>query len=127
MALNVLHQNGKRYIAHDFGAIGPNGTGILGQQNMLGKVDIVIGSFSKTFASSGGFVGSSYPHVKQYLKCFASPLTFSNSLSPVQAEVVRAALRIVRSPEGEFKRQQLMKCVKAIRDELKHFGISYTK
>ena len=43
-------------VAHDLGAVGPDGTGILGLQGLLGKVDLVIGSFSKVFASNGGFV-----------------------------------------------------------------------
>jgi len=42
--------------AHDLGAIGPDGTGHLGLQGVLGEVDVVMGSFSKTFASNGGFV-----------------------------------------------------------------------
>src|SRR5207244_2190884 len=43
-------------VAHDLGAIGPGGTGFLGIQDMLGKVDLVVGAFSKTFASNGGFL-----------------------------------------------------------------------
>ncbi len=43
-------------VAHDLGCLGEDGRGHIGIQNMLGKVDIVMGSFSKTFASNGGFV-----------------------------------------------------------------------
>ncbi|HYQ84972.1 MAG TPA: aminotransferase class I/II-fold pyridoxal phosphate-dependent enzyme, partial [Rubrobacter sp.] len=39
-------------VAHDFGASGPGGTGQIGLQGMLGQVDLVMGSFSKTFASN---------------------------------------------------------------------------
>ena len=43
-------------VAHDLGCLGEDGRGHIGIQKMLGKVDIVMGSFSKTFASNGGFV-----------------------------------------------------------------------
>ena len=41
--------------AHDFGCIGEDGLGHLGLQNMVDAADVIIGSFSKTFASNGGF------------------------------------------------------------------------
>ena len=41
-------------VAHDFGSLGPQGTGRIGEENLLGQVDIVMGSFSKSFASNGG-------------------------------------------------------------------------
>ena len=72
-------------VAHDLGALGPNGTGSLGQQAMLGKVDLVMGAFSKTFASNGGFVASASRAVKRQLQLFAGPHLFSNALSPMQA------------------------------------------
>jgi 7-keto-8-aminopelargonate synthetase-like enzyme len=111
-------------IAHDFGALGPGGTGAIGMQEMLGKVDIVMGSFSKTFASNGGFVATQSAAVHQYLKFFGSPHTFSNALSPVQAAIVRTTLQIVRSEEGQQRRQRLMDAVGALRSGLRRRGIS---
>lgn len=55
-------------VAHDLGNLGPDGRGHIGMQNMLGKVDIVMGSFSKTFASNGGFVAVNRRGVKEYLR-----------------------------------------------------------
>ena len=49
-------------------------------QNMLGKVDLVMGSFSKTFASNGGFVASHSRQVKEYLRFYSPTTTFSNAL-----------------------------------------------
>src|SRR5262249_44893045 len=46
-------------VAHDLGAVGPGGAGIVGLQGLLGKVDLVMGSFSKVFSSNGGFVATS--------------------------------------------------------------------
>jgi glycine C-acetyltransferase len=104
-------------IAHDFGSIGPGGTGQIGLQGMLGQVDIVMGSFSKTFASNGGFVAVRTPQVKQFIQIYAGPWMFSNALSPVQTATVLEALRIVRSTEGDALRSRLMAASLAIRDE----------
>src|SRR3546814_18151591 len=67
---------------------------------MTGKIDVVMGSFSKTFASNGGFVACNQRSVKKYLKYYASPCTFSNALSPSQAALVLKAFEIVDSEEG---------------------------
>ena len=111
-------------IAHDFGSMGPGGTGALGMQEMLGQVDLVMGSFSKTFASNGGFVAVNSPAIKQYLKFYGGPHIFSNALSPVQCAIVSAALRIVRSSEGDILREQLLYVSKTLRDALRAQGIA---
>jgi len=105
-------------VAHDLGAIGPDGQGFLGEQGMLGGVDVVMGSFSKTFASNGGFVASSARGLKQGLRVFAGPLLFSNALSPVQAATVMAALDIIQSPEGASRRRRLLDNVDTLRASL---------
>jgi glycine C-acetyltransferase len=78
-------------VAHDLGCLGEGGRGHIGLQRMLGEVDIVMGSFSKTFASNGGFVACRSRAVKEYLRFYSPPATFSNALSPVQAAVVLKA------------------------------------
>ena len=103
-------------VAHDLGALGPAGTGRIGIEGMLGKVDLVMGSFSKTFASNGGFLASNRRSAIDFVRAFGNTGTFSNALSPTQAAVVTAALEIVRSPEGDRLREDLMRAVHAIRD-----------
>jgi glycine C-acetyltransferase len=93
-------------VAHDFGATGPRGTGQIGIQRMLGKVDLVMGSFSKTFASNGGFVATREPSVRQFLGVYAGTHMYSNGISPVQTAVVNEAMRIVRSEEGDGLRER---------------------
>jgi 7-keto-8-aminopelargonate synthetase-like enzyme len=110
-------------VAHDLGNIGEDGTGHLGLQKMLGKVDVVMGSFSKTFASNGGFVCCNAPHVKEYLRYFGSSGTFSNALSPVQAATVLKAFEIIESDEGRTLRSALMRNVLYLRAELKRIGM----
>jgi glycine C-acetyltransferase len=110
-------------VAHDLGALGPGGTGCVGQQGMLGKIDIVMGAFSKTFAANGGFVACSVRGVKRQLQLFAGPHLFSNALSPLQAGVVLECLRIVRSEEGAALRAQLLRNVEELRGLLGDAGL----
>jgi glycine C-acetyltransferase len=105
-------------VAHDLGAIGEGGRGFIGKQGMTGQIDIVMGSFSKTFASNGGFVSCNSPAVKQYLKFYGCSATFSNALSPVQAATVTEAFDIVRSDKGRDLRWLLMKRVTQLRKAL---------
>jgi glycine C-acetyltransferase len=102
-------------IAHDFGNLGPTGRGFLEIQGMLGKVDIVMGSFSKTFASNGGFVAGRGRSLKEYMRYFSSPNTFSNAMSPASAAIVGTAIDIVESPEGAQLRAELMGNIKLLR------------
>lgn len=109
-------------VAHDLGALGPSGRGVIETQAMLGKIDIVMGSFSKTFASNGGFVATDHPALKLALRFGSGPQTFSNALSPVQAAAVLAALDVVDSPEGTMRRGQLMSNVLRLRGALSAAG-----
>jgi glycine C-acetyltransferase len=112
-------------VAHDLGCLGDNGRGHIGIQNMLGKVDLVMGSFSKTFASNGGFVASNSRAVKEYLRFYSAPATFSNALSPVQAATVLKAFEIVESEEGRTLRAALMTNVISLRRQLREAGMDY--
>ena len=112
-------------VAHDLGAMGPGGRGFIGEQDMLGKVDIVMGSFSKTFASNGGFVSCNSAAVKQYLKYHGSTATFSNALSPVQAATVTKAFEIVQSQRGRTLRSLLMTKIEQLRDALTAADLKY--
>jgi 7-keto-8-aminopelargonate synthetase-like enzyme len=109
-------------VAHDLGCLGDDGRGHIGMQKMLGKVDIVMGSFSKTFASNGGFVACPSRSVQQYLRYFSTPGTFSNALSPIQAAVALKAFEIVDSEEGRKLRQALMSNIMALREGLQNAG-----
>ena len=110
-------------VAHDLGCLGEDGRGHIGLQKMLGKVDIVMGSFSKTFASNGGFVATQSRGVQQYLRYFSAPGTFSNALSPVQSAVALKALEIIESKEGVDRRHALMRNILSLREKLVASGM----
>ncbi len=110
-------------VAHDLGNLGPTGRGFLEIQDMIGKVDVVMGSFSKTFASNGGFVAARGRSVKEYMRYFSSPNTFSNALSPASAAIVGKAFDIIRSEEGAALRAELMTNIKLLRGLLGECGL----
>lgn len=109
-------------VAHDLGCMGPTGRGQLEIQDMLGRVDIVMGSFSKSFASNGGFVASDHPAIKIALRLSSGPSTFSNAMSPVQAAVVLACLDIIESAEGAVLRSRLMHNIRRLRAGMSRAG-----
>lgn len=114
----LCHEFGARLVvdvAHDFGCIGPDGTGQLGLQDMLGKVDVVVGSFSKSFATNGGFVATRERDVCNYLRYLSPPVTFSSALAPAQVAVALAAFEVVKSAEGERRRGELATAVQRLR------------
>ena len=104
--------------AHDLGALGPGGRGQIGVAGMLGEVDLVMGSFSKTFASNGGFVACRSRAVQEYMKFYSPSATFSNALSQMQAAVALKAFEIVESSEGDALRRELMSNVLELRARL---------
>jgi 7-keto-8-aminopelargonate synthetase-like enzyme len=112
-------------VAHDLGCLGEDGRGHIGIQNMLGKVDVVMGSFSKTFGSNGGFVACKRRAVREYLRYYSAPATFSNALSPVQAATVLKAFDIIESIEGRVLRLALMANILSLRHQLRDAGLEY--
>lgn len=109
-------------VAHDLGNLGPDGRGHIGMQNMIGKVDLVMGSFSKTFGSNGGFVTCRTRALKEYFRFYSPSCTFSNALSPVQAATVLKAFEIIEAPEGAELRQKLMHNIVSLRTQLVERG-----
>jgi glycine C-acetyltransferase len=110
-------------VAHDLGAVGPGGAGIVGLQGLLGKIDLVMGSFSKVFASNGGFVATSCTGIHQYLRAGAPSRTFSNAISPPQCAAILKAVEIVRSVEGEALRQNLHVVAQVLREAIATSGV----
>jgi glycine C-acetyltransferase len=111
-------------VAHDLGAIGVRGGGYLEVQGMIGEPDILMGSFSKSFASNGGFVACNNPGLKLALRYSCGPLTFTNALSPVQCSIVLQCLDIMESDEGAQRRARLMDNIIYMREALQLAGFN---
>src|SRR5260370_31920485 len=78
--------------AHGIGVLGENGAGAAEHLEVLGDVDIVMGTFSKSLASVGGFIGGPKPGV-DYLKHPARPFLFSARPPPASVAAGGAARR----------------------------------
>ena len=109
-------------VAHDLGQLGPGGTGQLGLQEVLGEVDLVMGSFSKSFCSCGGFIASRAASVKDYVRVFGGTFTFSSALSAVQTAVALEAVRITRSADGDARRAELQRAAITLRNGIECYG-----
>jgi glycine C-acetyltransferase/8-amino-7-oxononanoate synthase len=68
--------------AHSMGFIGPNGRGVAEEQGCLDDVDFVIGTFSKSVGTVGGFCVSNHPKF-EIMRLVCRPYVFTASLPPV--------------------------------------------
>lgn len=81
--------------AHGLGVIGHKGAGTASHFGQTDKVDIIMGTFSKSLASLGGFIASDFATI-DFLKHHARSLIFSASMSPASVASVIAALDIIQ-------------------------------
>ncbi|HPR16915.1 MAG TPA: aminotransferase class I/II-fold pyridoxal phosphate-dependent enzyme, partial [Candidatus Cloacimonadota bacterium] len=81
--------------AHSLGVLPKTGAGVCMASGCSEDVDLVMGTFSKSLASIGGFIAAS-TDVIHYMKHHARPLIFSASLPPASAASVLEALKIIK-------------------------------
>ncbi|WP_413668827.1 aminotransferase class I/II-fold pyridoxal phosphate-dependent enzyme [Mucilaginibacter sp. Mucisp86] len=82
--------------AHSLGVIGDKGAGTASHFNLTNEVDLIMGTFSKSLASLGGFIASDQDTI-DYIKHRARSLMFSASMPPGSVASVIAALDIIES------------------------------
>ena len=82
--------------AHGLGVFGKNGSDTADYFGLTDKVDLIMGTFSKSFGSLGGFIAGSEP-VINYLKHNARSLIFSASMTPAAVAAASKALDIMQS------------------------------
>jgi len=105
--------------AHAVGVIGKGGRGTASHFGLDGEIDMTMGTFSKTFASLGGFVVGE-ERVINYLKHFSPALIFSASPTPASVAAALAALDILeQEPERIDK---LIRNAQKMRDGFKQLG-----
>ncbi len=78
--------------AHSIGVIGDKGSGTASHYGLTEGVDLIMGTFSKSLASLGGFIASDKETIN-YLKHNSRTLIFSASMTPASAASVLAASR----------------------------------
>jgi len=89
--------------AHAIGVVGSRGAGSADHFGVEKETDIVMGTFSKSFASIGGFVAAEEP-VIHYLKHHARSLIFSAAMPAYAVATVRAALEIIKTEPDRRRR-----------------------
>ena len=110
-------------VAHDFGAMGEYGGGQPEVYGVLGEVDFVVGAFSKSVATTGGFLTSNSESAREFVRMFGGPQTFSSAITPVQTAVALAAPDVIRSPEGARRRGAVLRNAARLRDGLTGRGL----
>jgi 8-amino-7-oxononanoate synthase len=88
--------------AHSLGVLGKNGSGTASHFGLTDKVDLIMGTFSKSFASLGGFIASD-KEVINYIKHNSRTLIFSASMTPASAASVLASIEIMENEPERIK------------------------
>ena len=107
--------------AHGIGVLGEHGRGTAEHLGTEDGVDLLIGTFSKSLAATGGFVTGS-AEVVDYIRHHARAMIFSAAMPAASAAAALAALRIVQAQP--VLRGRLRRAVLALRDGLRSAGFA---
>ena len=89
--------------AHSLGVFGENGRGLVNYFGLQNDIELIMGTFSKSFASLGGFIASDSDTI-DYLRHNARSLIFSASITPASTASVIAALELMEQEPGMLKK-----------------------
>ena len=124
--LPVIYKLAKRYCArimideaHATGVLGKSGRGTPEYFNMIGKIDIVMGTLSKALGGLGGFIASN-KEVVTYLKHATREFIFTTSLPPAISAGVIAAIKVIKEEPQLLK--NLWRNIDFMRDGLIQIG-----
>jgi 8-amino-7-oxononanoate synthase len=121
---NIAKENNAKIMiddAHSVGVIGKGGRGTASEFGLEKEVDLTMGTFSKTFASLGGFVAGP-ERVINFIKHFSPALIFSASPTPASVASALAALDILE--EEPERVEKLISNASYIREGLKKKGFT---
>ena len=122
--VRIAKENGAMVLvdeAHSMGFIGEHGRGVAEAQGVLDDVDFVIGTFSKSVGTVGGFCVSNHPKF-EILRLVCRPYVFTASLPP--SVVATAATSIRKLMHGGEKRAHLWENSRTMHAGLKNLGFS---
>ncbi len=106
--------------AHGLGVLGEHGRGTAEYFGLEDDVDIIMGTFSKSLASLGGYMAST-KRVVDYVKHNSRPYIFSASITPCSVATAMAALKKLKENPQMVK--SLQDIAKYMRDGLKKLGV----
>jgi len=122
--IRVSKENGAMILvdeAHSMGFIGENGRGVAEAQGVIDDVDFIIGTFSKSVGTVGGFCVSNHPKF-EILRLVCRPYVFTASLPP--SVVATAATSIRKLMHGSNKRAHLWENSKVLHKGLRDLGFT---
>ncbi len=105
--------------AHSMGFFGPNGRGVYEELGLEADIDFVVGTFSKSVGTVGGFVVSNHPKF-EVLRFVCRPYIFTASLPP--SVVATAATSIRKLMHAHNKRAHLWENTRAVHQGLRDMG-----
>jgi len=108
--------------AHGAGVLGARGAGTTELFGVEDRVDLRMGTFSKSLASCGGFIAGSH-EVIDFLRLQSRAFLFTAAAVPAAVGAALAALKIVRSAEGPALMAQLLDNARYLRDGLAGLGL----
>lgn len=121
--VELKHKYGARLMldeAHGIGVLGAHGRGAGEHFGLEDEVDIIMGTFSKSFASLGGFMAAQ-KDVIDYVKHTSRPFIFSASITPASVACARKSLEII---ENNPQRVTHLREISAyMREKLKSYGV----
>jgi 8-amino-7-oxononanoate synthase len=109
--------------AHGAGVLGATGAGACELLGVADRVDLRMGTFSKSLASCGGFVAGS-EEVIEYLRISSRAFLFTASAVPAAVGAALAALRVLRSPDGPPLLEAVLENAARLRDGLEQLGLA---
>lgn len=109
--------------AHGAGVLGARGAGTAELLGVTDRVDLRMGTFSKSLASCGGFVAGSQ-EVIEYLRIYSRAFLFTASAVPAAVGAALAALRVLRSEDGPPLLERALANAQHLRDGLHERGFA---
>jgi len=109
--------------AHGAGVLGIRGAGAAELLGVEDRVDLRVGTFSKSLASCGGFVAGPAA-VIEYLRIYSRAFLFTASAVPAALGAALGALRVMRSPDGPPLLARVLENAWRLRDGLAELGFA---
>ena len=112
--------------AHGAGVLGARGAGACELMGVPDRVDVRIGTFSKSLASCGGFVVGSH-EVIDYLRFYSRAFLFTASAVPAAVGAALSALRVLRSEDGPRLLERVLENAWRLHDGLAELGFAVSR
>lgn len=122
--VRICKENGAMVLvdeAHSMGFIGENGRGVCEEQGVIDDVDFIIGTFSKSVGTVGGFCVSNHPKA-EILRLVCRPYVFTASLPP--SVMATASTSIRKLMHSGNKRAHLWENSKKLHKGLRDLGFT---